>query len=365
MLMFGSLLLVVLLAAGCVPADEELQTLSLREIYKDYFEIGGAVAVASWAPNTLVSHEDLIVEHLSSLTAENAMKPDYLQGREGAFNFAAADNMIRFAENNNMKVRGHTLVWHAQTPDWFFRDAMGNRIDEKEVITEEDRELVRGRMEDHIEAVMTHFGDSVYAWDVVNEAVTDDWQSGAIHRDDSPWFRIFGDDFMKIAFEKAREVDPNVKLFYNDYNSDMVYKRGRTVEMLQALLDDGVPIDGIGIQGHWDVGGTSIGETREALEMYIDLGLEIEITEMDVGIGNHTEEEQAERYRQLFELFKDYSDHITNVTLWGVADDASWRGDDDPLLFNRDHEPKPAFWAVVDTNRSWQENKANYSELLP
>lgn len=331
---------------------------SLSEIYQDYFLIGGAVSVASWAPKTLISHGDLFKSQLNSLTAENAMKPDYLQPREGVFNFREPDNLIRFAEDNGMVVRGHTLVWHAQTPDWFFTDLDGNLIYEKDEVTEAERQLVIDRMEAHIEKVMNHFGDTVYAWDVVNEAVSDDMAH--IHRPDSPWVRTLGDDFIKIAFRKAREVNPDIKLFYNDYNPEMVYKRGRTISMLRDMINDGVPIDGIGIQGHWDVGGTSIKEIEDALKMYIDLGLEIEITEMDVGIGDHTEEEQAERYRQLFELFKKYSDHITNVTLWGIADDASWRGDDDPLLFNRDHEPKPAFWALVDTDKPWYVNKAEH-----
>ncbi len=349
-------LLLLTLVIGTTASAQDLP--SLREIYKDYFEIGTAVAIAGWSSRTFDVHRDLIKEQFSSLTAENEMKPDALQPREGIFTFFDANRMVDFAVENNMKVRGHTLVWHAQTAEWFFQDSEGQLIYDKEEITEEDRQLVIDRLEKHIETVMLHFGDKVYAWDVVNETVSDD--GAHMHRPDSPWYRILGDDFMKIAFEKAHEVAPNAKLFYNDYNPEMVYKRGRTIKMLKTLLDAGVPIHGIGIQGHWGVDGTSIEEIEDALLMYIDLGLEIHITEMDVGMGQFTEEEQAERYRQLFQLFKKYSDSITSVTLWGVSDDASWRGDDNPLLFDRNHEPKPAFWALVDTDKPWDVNKAEY-----
>ena len=238
-----------------------------------------------------------------------------------------------------------------------FRDKDGKLIYEKDEITEEDRQLVIDRLERHIEAVMTHFGDSVYAWDVVNEAVSDD--AAYILRPDSPWYRILGDDFIKIAFRKAHEVDPDAKLFYNDYNAEMAYKRGRVVALLRDLINEGVPIHGIGIQGHWGVNGPSVSEIEDGIRLYADMGLEIHITELDVGMDGRTPEEQAERYRELFELFKKYSYAITNVTLWGIADDASWRSNDNPLLFDRTHKPKPAFWAVVDTSKPWHVNKAD------
>ncbi len=355
-------LLVVLVLASSTTGLAEKDLPSLQEIYQDYFHIGAAVSVASWAPKTLVTHREIILNQLNSVTAENAMKPEYLQREEGVFNFREADNMIDFAVEHGMLVRGHTLVWHAQTEDWFFRDKNGQLIYEKDEITEADRQLVIDRMETHIETVMTHFKDSIFCWDVVNEAVSDD--GNYIHRPDSPWVQVLGDDFIKIAFRKAREVDPDAKLFYNDYNAISSYKRDRIVTMLKDMIADGVPIDGMGIQGHWNVDEPSISEIESGLKLYIDLGLEIHITELDIGIGGFTEAEQAERYREIFQLFKKYSDSITNVTLWGVADDTSWRGDANPLLFNRDHEPKPAFWALVDTDKPWHVNKAEYTGAM-
>jgi len=356
----AAILVVVFVLAGSAAGwAEEYVLPSLREIYKDYFYIGGAVSVASWAPKTLVSHRDIVLGQLSSMTAENAMKPDYLQPREGVFNFREPDNMVAFAKEHGMVVRGHTLVWHAQTPDWFFRDKDGRLIYEKETVTEADRQLVISRLEAHIEAVLTHYGDDVYCWDVVNEAVSDN--AAYILRPDSPWMRTIGEDFIRIAFRKAHEVNPNIKLFYNDYNAVAPYKRGRIYKLLSDLLAEGVPVHGIGIQGHWGIDSPTLTEIEESIKMYAQLGLEIHITELDIGMGNYTEEEQAERYRQIFELFKKYSDVITNVTLWGLADDASWRGDENPLLFDRDHEPKPAFWAIVDTSKPWYVNKAEHA----
>lgn len=362
------LVLVLVLSVGCFPMvttkpdDGKAPGIpSLREIYQDYFEIGAAVSIAGWSSKTIDTHQDLIKKHFSSLTAENEMKPDALQPRQGQFNFSDGDKMVDFALSNGMKVRGHTLVWHAQTPDWFFRDKDGNRIDQKTVITEEDRQLVIERLENHIETVMKHYAGKVYAWDVVNEAISDDWQY--ILRQDSPWFRILGEDFIEIAFRKAHEVDPDAKLFYNDYNAVMVYKRGRMAQMLKGLLDKGVPVHGVGIQGHWGVNGPAIDEIEDALKMYADLGLEIHITELDIGMDGKSLAEQAERYREVFALFKKYSHAITSVTLWGISDAATWRPNDNPLLFDKNQEPKPAFWAIVDTDKSWEQNRAYYLGL--
>lgn len=363
----------ILFITSSIALADNSELPSLREIYKDHFHIGTAVSVASWAPKALQIHGDLIGQQYSSLTAENAMKPDYTHPREGVFNFRESNNMIRYAEDHDMVVRGHTLVWHAQTADWFFRTEDGILVYEDvyeggervgrnfkdELITDEFRELVQARLENHIESILEYYkGSVVYAWDVVNEAVTDD--SNRIHRLDSPWYRILGDDFLKIAFRKAHEVDPNVKLFYNDYNADAPYKIGRIITLLEDMINDGVHIDGMGMQSHWGVNGPSISEIENAFKRYAELGLEIEITELDIGLDGGTEEQQAERYREVFQLFKKYDHVITNVTLWGPSDDLSWRGDDDPLLFNRNHEPKPAFWAIVDTDKPWYVNKAEH-----
>lgn len=360
-----ALLLLLMLGVGCSSIYDRdrgvvaTNTPSLREVYTDYFHLGVAVSIASWSAQTFDAHQHLVEKHFSSLTAENEMKPDAMQPRSGQFSFGVADRMVNFAAKNSLKVRGHTLVWHNQTPDWFFKDSAGRLIHEKTEISGEDRQLVKERLESHIEAVMTHYAGKVYAWDVVNEAISD---GGGVHRPNSPWYRIFGDEFMEIAFRKAHEVDPNAKLFYNDYNIETGLKRDKTVTELKRLLDAGVPIHGVGIQGHWGVTYPNIREIEQAVVEYAALGLEIHITEMDVEIQGSSEERQAERYREFFRLFKKHSDVITSVTLWGTTDDSSWKRNEKPLLFDKNQQPKPAYWAIVDTEKTWRQNRAEYAD---
>lgn len=181
----AALLLLLIGAVGTLPARAQVSELpSLREIYKDCFDLGAAVSIAGWSDQTLDKHSELLAHHFNSLTAGNEMKPDATQPWPGTFRFVDADRMIAFAQEHGMKVRGHTLVWHNQTPQWFFRDGSNQLIYEKETITAEDRQAVIHRLEQHIEAVVGHFGDAVYAWDVVNEAVSD--TGGSIYRQDSP-----------------------------------------------------------------------------------------------------------------------------------------------------------------------------------
>ncbi|MEJ6950142.1 endo-1,4-beta-xylanase [Natronospora cellulosivora (SeqCode)] len=349
---------------------------SLHEEYSDYFTIGTAVAVSTWN-RTIDSHKDLIEKHFNSVTAENAMKPESLQPAEGYFNFDTANELLNFAEGNDMKVRGHTLVWHSQTPHWFFEDENGNMLVELNDsnivigqgynISDENRQLVIDRMKKHIEKVMNKYQDRVYAWDVVNEAI----DRGTYRH--SAWLEIIGEEYIAKAFNVAHEVDPDVKLFYNDYNT--IQRRNEIYEMLKGLIKDGVPVHGMGMQGHWDIHGPSIEEIETTIKLFAsldeltDYDFEIQITELDIsmfawGDERHLSEPtqtmlnlQAERYKQLFELFKEYSDVITGVTLWGVADDATWldyfpvQGRNDwPLLFDEDHEPKEAFWEIIKLN---------------
>ena len=346
----------VVLAADDVP--------SLYQEYEEFFPIGTAVAVSQWN-RTLDSHQHLIEKHFNSVTAENAMKPDALQPREGHFDFGTANELVDFAEENDMQVRGHTLVWHSQVPDWFFEDEAGRRIDEKEEITEEERQLVIDRMENHVKTVVGEYKGQVYAWDVVNEAV----DGNSLRQ--TPWLEIIGEEYLAMAFRFAHEADPEAKLFYNDYNS--VQRRDTIYEMLKGLIEEGVPVHGIGMQGHWDIDGPSKFLIEQTIQQFAELDdltdydFEIQITELDVSLfswGDETRLEepsqyilfqQAQRYEELFELFIEYSDIITGVTLWGIADDATWldnfpveNRDDWPLLFDENHEPKEAFWRVID-----------------
>ncbi|MFP4660896.1 MAG: endo-1,4-beta-xylanase [Halanaerobiales bacterium] len=332
-----------------VNAETDQEIPSLAEVYEEYYPIGAAVN-----SETIHSHSEILIEHFNSVTAENEMKPDHLQPQEGNFTFDRADEIVHFARENDMKVRGHVLVWHSQTPNWMFQDN-GETV---------SREVLLERMKTHITTVMEHFKDDVYAWDVVNEAISD---GSGIYREESPWYQIIGEDFIKYAFEYAHQADPDAKLFYNDYNAANPRKMNKIYNMLKELVETGVPIDGVGLQGHWNIADPSIIDIMKAIEKYSSLGLEVQITELDMSVfpwgddrklDEPTEdmmEKQANKYNSIFNVFNRNSESITGVTLWGVADDETWLDNfpvqnrkNWPLLFDYDHHPKDAFWKVIE-----------------
>lgn len=327
----------------------------LHEVYKKHFRIGAAVN-----PFTLNTQSELLKHHFNSITAENEMKFENLQPTEGSYTFANADRLIDFAAANGMGVRGHTLVWHNQTPAWVFENEDGGAV---------DRETLLARMKAHIETVVSRYKGIVYAWDVVNEAVSD--KSGELLRP-SKWLDIAGEDFIAKAFEYAHAADPKALFFYNDYNESVPEKREKIYSLVRSLKEKGVPIHGVGLQAHWNLKHPSTDEIREAIERYASLGVKLHITELDVSVfefeNRRTDltapqeamlDQQAERYRQFFDLFKTYSEHIDSVTFWGAADDYTWldhfpvrNRKNWPFLFDEKHRPKQSFWNVIDTASS-------------
>lgn len=313
-----------------------------------YFEIGAAIESSSLDKAEEV---DLMKRHFSSLTAENVMKWSSLQRSEGNFNFTSADKIVDFAQANGMKVRGHTLCWYNQTPDWVFKD--GDNTASKELVLE--------RLRTHISTVMKHFKGKVYAWDVVNEAIDDG--SGTYRA--SKWFVICGSDFIIEAFKAAREADTEAKLFYNDYSTVSPTKREKIFKLLKRLNDQNL-IDGVGMQSHWNIGYPSDELVIEAFDKYTSLGLEIHITELDVSVytadsdpesayTTDIAQKQVAAYSDFFSLFRRYKDHVSSVTFWGLADNHTWldnfpvRGRKNyPFLFDTDYNPKEAYFSVIE-----------------
>lgn len=324
--------------------------LSLKDRYADYFRIGAAVN-----QETILTEEELLKQHFNSLTAENEMKFEHLQPKEGIFTFEKADQMASFAKENQIEMRGHTLVWHNQTPQWVFEGNKGSLL---------TRQQLLNRMESHIKTVMTHFKDPFYTWDVVNEAVED---RGSQLLRSSPWSTIIGDDFIDHAFYFAKEARPDVKLYYNDYNESSPVKREKIYQLVKSLVERDVPIDGIGLQCHWSLDTPAIDDIRQAIERYASLGLSLEITEMDVSVfefENHrtdltqaTKEmldKQAARYDQIFSLFREYHQHIDTVTFWGVSDRYTWLNDfpvenrkNWPFIFDEKGQAKESFKKIM------------------
>nr|P45703.1 RecName: Full=Endo-1,4-beta-xylanase; Short=Xylanase; AltName: Full=1,4-beta-D-xylan xylanohydrolase [Geobacillus stearothermophilus]BAA05668.1 endo-1,4-beta-xylanase [Geobacillus stearothermophilus] len=323
---------------------------SLREVFANDFRIGAAVN-----PVTLEAQQSLLIRHVNSLTAENHMKFEHLQPEEGRFTFdiAIKSSTSPFSSHG---VRGHTLVWHNQTPSWVFQDSQGHFV---------GRDVLLERMKSHISTVVQRYKGKVYCWDVINEAVADE---GSEWLRSSTWRQIIGDDFIQQAFLYAHEADPEALLFYNDYNECFPEKREKIYTLVKSLRDKGIPIHGIGMQAHWSLNRPTLDEIRAAIERYASLGVILHITELDISMfefddhrkdlaapTNEMVERQAERYEQIFSLFKEYRDVIQNVTFWGIADDHTWldhfpvQGRKNwPLLFDEQHNPKPAFWRVVN-----------------
>lgn len=342
----------------------------LKNAFEGKFLIGTILSNAALqgkAPTDVTLAET----HFSALTAENGMKPDAVQPNEGQFTFAMGDRLVEIAEKRRATAVGHCLVWHSQTPRWFFGGANGQPL---------TRDVALTRLRKHISTVVGHYRGRVKQWDVVNEAINDG--PGVLRP--TPWLRAIGEDYIAEAFRAAHAADPKALLIYNDYNIELAYKRPKALQLLKSLLDQKVPIHGVGIQCHWRMDNPSLTEVEESIKEFASLNLKIMITELDIGVlptkyqgadistvetmspdqkavmnpytkglPDEAARQQAERYRQVFEMFLRHRNVIDRVTLWGVNDGDSWlnnfpvRGRTDyPLLFDRSGNPKPAFFSV-------------------
>ena len=280
---------------------------------------------------------------------------------ENRYNWKDADSIVAFAQAHGLKVRGHNLCWHEQTPKWLFRDSTGNMV---------TKEVLLKRLRDHITTVVNRYKGKIYAWDVVNEAVDDD--STKFLRN-SLWYQICGEDFIAKAFEYAHEADPNAKLFYNDYNTERPEKRERVYRLLKKLVDAKVPINAVGIQAHWSVYEPQPEELIATIKKFASLGLKVQVTELDISIypceknrramqaGESdaytagSEKKQSDKYAQVFKIFREYRNVITGVTFWNISDKHTWLDGypvpgrkNYPLLFDQNLQPKKAYWKVVD-----------------
>lgn len=326
----------------------------LWEVYRSQFDIGAAVNL-----ETIKNAKQLITTHFNSITAENDMKFVSVHPKEELYTFEAADQLHQFAMDYGLRMRGHTLVWHNQTTDWVFEGENGQPA---------SRELLLARMKAHIDTVVGRYKGSIYAWDVVNEVIED---KSDIWLRDSRWLQIIGEDFIAKAFQYAYEADSSALLFYNDYNECNPVKRDKIIKLIQSLQAQDVPIHGIGLQAHWNLSGPSIAEIREAIEKYAALGLQLQVTELDVSVFDFDDhrtdllaptaemlEKQAERYDQIFSLFREYADVITAVTFWGAGEDYTWLDDfpvkgrkNWPFVFDDKHEPKQSFHRITNWNK--------------
>ncbi len=332
-------------------ASPGMTDIRLAYTFRQDFPIGAAVSA-----RTIHSQRDLLLQQYSSLTAENEMKFISVHPEQDKYTFDDADAIANFAREHSLELRGHTFVWHNQTPDWVFQDGQGGKADRNTLLT---------RLQQHMETVMGRYKDVIRCWDVVNEAISDE-DSGTYLRP-TPWLEGIGDDYIARAFELAHAVDPNALLFYNDYNESHPGKCERICRLMRELLAEGVPVHGVGLQAHWNIHDPSLDQIRAAMEKYAALGLQLQITEMDVSMFAFDDRRtnlkaptaemlrlQEERYEQYFRLFYEYREVLTSVTFWGAADDYTWldgfpvRGRKNwPLLFDERQQPKPVCYDIV------------------
>ena len=328
----------------------------LKDYYKAYFPVGVAVSPAGLKG----AEGELIKQQFNSVTPENAMKMGPIHPEENRYNWRDADEIVQFAQDNKLRVRGHNLLWHEQTPKWLFKNADGTSV---------SKEVLLRRLKDHIDTVVKRYKGKIYAWDVVNEAIADNPKEFLRN---SEWYKICGEDFIAKAFEYAHAADPKAVLFYNDYNTERPEKRARIIRLLKQLKDAKVPIDAVGLQGHWSLQEPTEPELRAALDQYKALGLKIQITELDVSIypwekdrrakrpgesdayTPELEQKQAAQYKMFFKVFRDYKDVLTGVTFWNISDKYTWLDTypvagrkNYPLLFDQQQQPKKAFYEVV------------------
>jgi endo-1,4-beta-xylanase len=326
----------------------------LKDQYASFFLVGNVIS-----PRDLDGPRfEMLKKHFDILTAENAMKPRYLQGSPGVFTFETADSLVDAVLKAGMKVHGHTLAWHQQSPEWINREGI-SRAEAVENLT------------NHAKTVASHFRGKVISWDVLNEAIIDnptnptDWRASLRQ---TPWYKAIGPEYIEIVFRAAREADPEAKLYYNDYNLDnrnkalAVYNMVKEINKQNPNVGGRPLIDGIGMQGHYRTK-TNVENVAACLERFASLGVEVSITELDVQAGINsvlTEEqalEQGVAYARLFALFRRNAAVLGRVTIWGLDDGSSWRRDTSPTLFDSNLQTKPAFFGALDPAAFLAENE--------
>jgi endo-1,4-beta-xylanase len=360
------MLATIVVLTACNPEEKEEAT--LKSALQDDFLMG--VAVNPYQTSGKDSVADMLIrKHFNSIVAENCMKSALIQPEQGKFNFENADQFIEYGEKNNMFIVGHNLIWHSQSPRWFYLDEEGNDVSRDELIN---------RMKTHISTLVGRYKGRVDGWDVVNEAINDDgsWR-------ENKFYEIIGEDYVRLAFEFAREADPEAELYYNDYNMVKEGKREGVVKMIRKLQKKGIKVDGIGIQGHYYMGYPTIEELEKSIVAFAGLGCGVMITELDIsalpnpwestaevsfdadyddklnpykdGLPEDVAKEFNQRYLDVFNLFIKHSDKMSRVTMWGLSDAYSWKNNwpirgrtDYPLLFDRDYQPKPVVEMIIE-----------------
>ncbi len=366
----------LLLLAGSLSVNAA-QDQALKNTFADSFKMGVAVN-QDIVTGKNAAAQSIIAKQFNTVTLENAMKAEVIYPQQGKVDFSGADAFIDFAKQNNMFTVAHTLVWHNQTPDWFFTNSKNEPNTPAEQLEQ---------MRKHIELVAGRYKNKVDAWDVVNEVIADD---GSYRP--TVWVNRVGDGdtMVKAAFKYAQQYSPSTELYYNDFNAWRPEKRDGIIRMIKMLQKEGIRIDGIGIQAHWGLNFPKMQYIEKAIDAYAALGIKVMITELDIdvlpltkegqitgtdmmkpqfqleefetyldpykhGLPSDVEAQLNARYKALFELFYAKRDKIDRVTFWGLHDGMSWKNDypipnrtNYPLLWDRNLNPKPVIKTIAD-----------------
>ena len=355
----------------------DLSLPSLHKTFEKHFLFGNILSPNDWeTPETL----DAFCHHYNALTPENAMKPVSVSSGPGEYDFTDVDKMVNWAVENNIKMIGHTFVWHGQSAPWLNRNTDGSA---------KTRAEAKANMEAFIKAYAGRYSGRIHSWDVINEAFRDGGEFTGNWRDHlrkdsenklavSHWFLAYanqadaskgecGCDYVFDAYYFARKYDPKAILYYNDYNEEFPTKREAIAHMTEEInemwlnhpeYDGRLLIEGIGMQGHCNHN-TNLGHVRDSIIRFVKTGARISVTELDITFGSSTEpsnpltpeesKRQAEMYTELFNMYIGFADHIERVTMWARHDGHSWRKWGSPVLLDGNQQPKDAFYAVVNT----------------
>ena len=361
---------------------------SLKQAFAGKFLIGCADDLRANSE----AYQASIKTQYDIVTPENCMKPERVHPAENRYTFETSDAMVDWCQKNGLKVWGHTLGWHGQTPAWFFQENPGAETAKPVTppappTTDTGRrrrnppgffagpaaskEVVLERLKQHIMTVAGRYKGRVTGWDVFNESIADGGDGTTENLRPYSWYKAVGPEVLTLAFKWAHEADPKAQLYYNDYNIEQgaVENKGKhasSMLLLKRLIKEGAPITGVGIQGHWHLN-SNLADVEKAIENYASLGLKVSITELDVtATGDNSGAmsvnggdrkipvenygKQAEVYKKLFEIFMRHADVIDRVTFWGLSDTRSWRRGQDALLFDGELNPKPAYNAVIEAS---------------
>jgi endo-1,4-beta-xylanase len=328
----------VLIFAGIAVARSGPGPAAAKRVAKPHVPLLGAAVNLQFLESGDARYAATLRSVYRSLTPENEMKMDTVEPERGRFDFGPGDRIVAFAQANGMRVRGHALVWGQQLPRWL-GEGIWTSGELKQIL------------EEHIQAEVGHFRQSVHQWDVVNEPIADD---GSGRLEPNLWYRVIGPEYIAIALRAAHRADPTAKLFINEFNTDRNgVKLEALVRLVKRLKAQRVPLNGIGFQAHVRLDGyPSAKELTKIMRRFTRLGLRVEVTELDVPLGANAPLDQlfaaqAHVYAQIGSACRQVA-ACDRITTWGFTDASTWLGPDQrPLPFAADYTPKPAFFALV------------------